>query len=124
MRPQAIVHFEIVAIISLVMSQIFNFLTREKMTEISGVPSSLAAEIVIFVFTLGLILWISRLASNFARWLFIIFTILAYLLLAVVIPEILALGAIAAFSFPALTVLNIAAIYFLLSAEGRAWFGR
>ena len=122
MRPQAIVHFEIIAIIALVLNQILNFLTREQMAAILGVSTSFTLEAVIFVLSLGLILWASRLASNLARWLIIIITVVGYLLVVLALPEIIALGSIIAFSLPAIAVLQFASIYFLLCSDGRSWF--
>ncbi len=122
MRPPAIVHFEIIFLISLPLSALMSFIMYEQ--DFMGMmsDSEIAIDSVVSLIYVAMALWASRFGSNFARWIFTIVTIIGIIGFALTIDEIRRMGPVMVFSTPAYIVLQTAMIIFLFTSDARSWF--
>ncbi len=124
MRPPAIVHFEILFVISIVFSAVVSMLTWDDYDYIVefSFEITLVAEILAAALYIALTLWASRGGSNVARWIIVLCTVVGFMAIYMVLPDFNEMRPIMAFSAPAYAVLKFAAIYFLFSSDARTWF--
>ncbi|WP_336985321.1 hypothetical protein [Altererythrobacter aquiaggeris] len=130
MQPKSIVTFERLFFISLAIGLVSYFLNYDgALAEMQSDPNVTALGVGggfmtgIFVFSLviNLLLWyfITRKASNIAKWIFVVLTVIGF----IGIPGLF----IVDFSLAMLVtligyVLSIAMLYFLFQPDARAWF--
>ena len=86
---------------------------------------SLAFVITTSVFVLGmpLLLWffISRMASNVAKWILVVMTVLGLLMLPLMLPRMMEYKTATLVITGVLTLLQLFAITFLFRADAKAW---
>lgn len=122
MRPQAIVHFEILYSISIVLSLLVTVLTWDQDADGLGVEAGIAGELLGALIYVGLMLWASQKGSNIARWIITVIFVIGFIFIVQSIPEIQEMGPIIAFTLPVHIVIQFAAIMFLFSSDAQPWF--
>lgn len=88
---------------------------------LTGLGSGFLVGTTVFSLAVMLLLWyfVSRRASNIARWILVVFTLLGLLFL----PGSLGLfGTLATILTLAITALQLAAIYYLFQPDAKAFF--
>lgn len=131
MRPHSITMFEKLFLASLVLGAINFFVSMPAMREQLAADPNAAAMvgdnflIGVFIFSMliSLLLWyfISRRASNIAKWILVVFFVVGLVMLPGSLGALPALPLIVSLLS---TVLQGAAIYFLFRPDAKAWFAR
>jgi len=132
MRPQSIKMFDYLLLGSLalgVVSFVFSFgdtmevLRSDPAVAQTGLGAGFAIGIFAFSTGITLLLWflISRMRSKIAKWILIAFTVLGIIML----PGSLAqMPSVAMIASVVITVMQVAAIYFLFRPDAKDWLDR
>ena len=131
MRPTSIVLFERLFLLSLAIALVNGFLQYDALVAQVGNDPALAqlgwgsgAILVVMAISLliPLLLWyfIARRASNIAKWILVVMTLLGLLFVNLDPGQ---LGSLAGIASLAVTILQLVAIVLLFRADARAWPG-
>lgn len=129
MRPTSIVLFERLFLLSLAIALVIGFLQYDALVAQVGNDPALAqlgwgsgAILVVMAISLliPLLLWyfIARRASNIAKWILVVMTLLGLLFVNLDPGQ---LGSLAGIASLAVTILQLVAIVLLFRADARAW---
>ena len=129
MRPTSIVLFERLFLLSLAIALVNGFLQYDALVAQVGNDPALAqlgwgsgAILVVMAISLliPLLLWyfIARRASNIAKWILVVMTLLGLLFVNLDAGQ---LGSLAGIASLAVTILQLVAIVLLFRADARAW---
>ena len=127
MRPASIVYFERLSILSILVGIAFAMLTWDSGAEAAG-QSGLGPGMVPVVqgislaIVLALIFLISRKASVVAKWILVVLFVIGVVFMVPQLGQTLDQGLVGLLQISQIVV-QAAAIYFLFTAEARAWFG-
>ena len=128
MRPKSISRFEALALISVVLAAVAAFMTSGGAIPGAegrgdGASLAIAATVISTVVGLVLILLTSRKASNVAKWILVLLVAASAAMTLPQLDGVGSAGTAGALSV-ASVVLQVVAIFFLFTAEARAWFDR
>lgn len=126
MRPKSISRFEALALVSVALGAVAAFMTSGGAIpgaegRGSGGTLMVAATVISIVVSLVLILLTSRKASNVAKWILIVLVAVSAAMTLPRLGEIGSAGTAGAVDV-ASVLLQVVAIFFLFTAEARAWF--
>jgi asparagine N-glycosylation enzyme membrane subunit Stt3 len=124
MPPRSIKLFERIYFASLALSILHFALFDRSDPEMAGIDDGWMIGIWIFIVLIALAFWffIVRRASNFMRWVFVIFVLIGVIVNASEAQATLARGWSVITLTLALQLLDIVCILLLFSAESRRWF--
>lgn len=131
MRPNSIIQFDRFYLGSLVLAVINSaFSMQDTLSDPriagSGLGLGFIVGVQVFSFALILLLWffISRNASNVAKWILTVLTVLGVLMTLPTLPTLAGRGLLSTAAVVVITVLQIVAVVFLFRTDAKAWFAR
>jgi hypothetical protein len=128
MRPNSIVNFERIVIVSILLGIVSSFLTRAKMEAMmAGKPhlsssTTLGIQIVLILLYLVLIYFISRKGSPVAKWIYVVLCVLGLVFGLVGLPLMMQMGPLPLVIAIVQYALSIASLYLLFRPDSKAWF--
>jgi len=131
LRPNSIVQFDRFYLGSLVLAVINSaFSMKDTLSDpriaSSGLGLGFLVGVQVFSFALILLLWffISRNASNVAKWILTVLTVVGVLMTIPNLPTLAGRGLLSTAAVVAITGLQIIAVVFLFRPDAKAWFAR
>ncbi len=131
MRPNSIVQFDRFYLGSLVLAVINSALSMQDTLSdpriaSSGLGLGFLVGVQVFSFALILLLWffISRNASNLAKWILTVLTVVGVLMTIPTLPTLAGRGLLGTAAVVVITGLQIVAVVFLFRPDAKAWFAR
>ncbi|MBO9725775.1 MAG: hypothetical protein J7530_15465 [Novosphingobium sp.] len=131
MRPNSIVQFDRFYLGSLVLAVINSALSMQDTLSdpriaSSGLGLGFLVGAQVFSFALILLLWffISRNASNVAKWILTVLTVAGVLMTIPTLPALAGRGLLGTGAVVVITALQIVAVVFLFRPDAKAWFAR
>jgi len=129
LRPNSIIQFDRFFLGSLALAAISSvFSMQDTLSDpriaSSGLGLGFVVGVQVFSFSLLLLLWffISRNASNVAKWILTVLTVLGVLMTISSLPTLAGRGLLSMAAAAVITVLQIIAVVFLFRADAKAWF--
>jgi hypothetical protein len=131
-QPASIKHFDrfffgsmALSLLNLAMTIEDSFALIEQDAAILGFGSGFSFAVTLFSMAIPLLLWflISRRASNVAKWILVVLTVIGLLLVILTFPSQVEQGILSLILVMAMNVLQIVAITFLFRRDARVWFG-
>lgn len=128
MRPNSIVNFERIVIVSIVLGIINSWLTSDKIRALNpGTPqmsptTTLTIQIVLILIYLVLIYFISRKGSPVAKWIYVVLCVLGLVAGLLALPLMMKLGAVSVIIPIVQYALSIASLWLLFRPDSKAWF--
>ena len=128
MRPNSIVNFERIVIVSIVLGIINSWLTSDKMRALTaGKPqmspsTTLAIQVVLILIYLVLIYFISRKGSPIAKWIYVVLCVLGLIAGVFTLPLMMKLGTVSLVVAVVQYALSIASLWMLFRPDSKAWF--
>tara|TARA_B100000929_G_scaffold178545_1_gene141397 strand:+ start:611 stop:1033 length:423 start_codon:yes stop_codon:yes gene_type:complete len=124
MRPESIKKFDILYLASILVGMIgtiMNFSSIEVQAAGTMLTPTTLVVITVITYALTLLLWyfISRRASNIAKWILVVLTLIGLIGLPSIFVGEFNLNK---FIGLASTILSVAGVYFLFKPDARAWF--
>lgn len=131
MRPNSIVQFDRFYLGSLVLAVINSaFSMKDTLSDpriaSSGLGLGFVVGVQVFSFALILLLWffISRNASNVAKWILTVLTVGGVLMTIPSLPTLAGRGLLSTAAVVVITGLQIVAVVYLFRPDAKAWFAR
>jgi hypothetical protein len=126
MRPKSIARFEALSLLSVALAALSAFLTwggsiPGSEARAAGGSAAMAAAALGIVISLVLIFFTSRKRSNVAKWILVVLVVVSVVMAVPRLGEIAAAGLVR-LPDAASIILQAVAIFFLFTAEARAWF--
>ena len=128
MRPNSIVNFERIVIVSIVLGIINSWMTSEKMRALmAGKPqmsqsTTLTIQIIMILIYLVLIYFISRKGSPVAKWIYVVLCVLGLIAGVFALPLMAQLGTVSLVVAIVQYALSIASLWMLFRPDSKAWF--
>jgi hypothetical protein len=128
MRPNSIVNFERVVILSILLGIVSSFLTRAKMGAMTaGQPhlsssTTLTIQIVVILLYLVLIYFISRKGSPVAKWIYVVLCLLGLVGGLFTLPLMMKIGTLPLLVAVVQYLLAIVSLWLLFRPDSKAWF--
>lgn len=128
MRPNSIVNFERIVIVSIVLGIINSWMTSEKMrTLMAGKPqmsqsTTLTIQVIMILIYLVLIYFISRKGSPVAKWIYVVLCVLGLVAGVFALPLMAQLGTVSLVVAIVQYALSIASLWMLFRPDSKAWF--
>ena len=128
MRPNSIVNFERIVIVSIVLGIINSWMTSEKMRELmAGKPqmsqsTTLTIQVIMILIYLVLIYFISRKGSPVAKWIYVVLCVLGLVAGVFALPLMAQLGTVSLVVAIVQYALSIASLWMLFRPDSKAWF--
>ena len=128
MRPNSIVNFERIVIVSIVLGIINSWMTSEKMRALmAGKPqmsqsTTLTIQVIMILIYLVLIYFISRKGSPVAKWIYVVLCVLGLVAGVFALPLMAQLGTVSLVVAIVQYALSIASLWMLFRPDSKAWF--
>jgi hypothetical protein len=130
MRPNSIVNFERIVIVSILLGIINSWLTSEKMRALTAGPgkpqlsssTTLTIQVITILIYLVLIYFITRKGSPVAKWIYVVLCVLGLVFGVFSLPLMMTLGAVPLILAIVQYVLALASLWMLFRPDAKAWF--
>lgn len=128
MRPQSIIYFERIVLLTLALGVVNSWLSWDQaVAAVSargfGIGFILAIEGVVIAVYLLLLWFIGRRGSVAAKWIYVVFTVAGLIVVLADPRQLLAYGAAPAAISIVQSLLSLVAVWLLFRPDARRWFG-
>lgn len=122
MRPKSVERFELLFLISLGLGVVISALNWSQFVQLAGAEFTLIVQGGVLLVMLGLVLAVSRMGSNIARWALVVGFLLGAIMFIPSYAVMLALNPANVVLSSVQIALQVAAIYFVFRPDAKPWF--